>query len=212
MTNRGMPVGTVDERDEVAEGTRERILRAALRLFYARGYRGTSLGAFADVVGVSAPALYWHFSSKNELCYACVREELLRFVDGIERGTKGEDPPARLGGFVRAYVLLKLAQNEWLERPGAAMGYQQLRDALKPSRRKEIDALQRHVLDLLRGILTEGRHRGVFAFGDLTTTAFAVITTCEYVFSWVQPGGRRSAEEIADDYRDLVLAMVRFGA
>jgi AcrR family transcriptional regulator len=210
-----MPVPSVREHaatEEAAEGTRERILRAALKLFYARGYRGTSLGAIAEEVGISAPALYWHFTSKNELCYACVRQELVRFVDGIENGSKGDDPQTRLGGFVSQYVLLKLEQNEWLEKPGAAMGYQQLRDALKPERRSEIDALQRHVLDLLRGILAEGKECGVFGFGDLTTTAFAIITTCEYVFSWVQPGGRWTSEEIAAEYRRLVLAMVRFEA
>jgi AcrR family transcriptional regulator len=192
----------------VADGTRERILDVALRLFYARGYHGTSLSAIADEVGISAPSLYWHFESKNELCYIAVRDELRRFVDGLERGAQGDDAKQRLGGLVRAYVLLKLAQSERLERPGAAMGYQQLRDALKPARRRQIDLLQRHVLDLLRGILAEGRDHGVFAFGDLAATSFAVITVCEYVFSWVQPGGRLSAEQVADEYRDLVLAMV----
>jgi len=200
---------TATTRAADGDGTRQRILDVALRLFYARGYRATSLSAIADEVGISAPSLYWHFESKNELCFAAVRDELRRFVDGVESGAQGPDPRARLGGFVRAYVLLKLGQNERLETPGAAMGYRQLRDALRPARREEIDVLQRHVLDLLRGILAEGRERGVFAFGDLSTTAFAIITTCEYVFSWVQPGGRLSAHDIADEYRALVLAMVR---
>lgn len=191
-----------------ADGTRERILDVALRLFYARGYPGTSLSAIAEEVGISAPSLYWHFESKNQLCFIAVRDELRRFVDGVERGARGDNPKDQLGGLVRAYVLLKLAQSERLERPGAAMGYQQLRNALKPARRREIDVLQRHVLDLLRGILAEGRDQGAFAFGDLNATSFAVITVCEYVFSWVQPGGRLSAEQIADEYRELVLAMV----
>jgi TetR/AcrR family transcriptional regulator, cholesterol catabolism regulator len=192
-----------------ADGTRERILTVALRLFYARGYRGTSLSAIADEVGISAPSVYWHFESKHELCFACVRDELRRFIEGIERGTQGADPRTRLGGFVRAYVLLKLEQNEWLEQPGAGMGYRQLRDALKPARRAEIDALQRQVLSLLRSVLRAGRDDGVFGFDDVDTTAFAVITMCEYVYTWVQPGGRLSPDEIADEYRDLVLAMVR---
>jgi AcrR family transcriptional regulator len=165
--------------------------------------------AIADEVGISAPSLYWHFESKSELCFMALRGELGRFVATVERGATGEDPRARLGGFVRSYVLLKLAQNERLESPGAAMGYQQLRNALKPARRREIDVLQRRVVELLRDILIDGRQRGLFTFGDLTTTAFAVITTCEYVFAWVQPGRALSAEEIAGEYRDLVLAMVR---
>ncbi len=190
------------------DGTRERILEIALRLFYARGYTGTSVNAIARDAGLSAPSLYWHFESKNELCFEAVRNELLRFVEGVERGAEGEDPRERLGGFVRAYVLLKLGQSRRLERPGAAMGYQQLRNALKPERGREIDALQRRVLDLLRGILKQGREGRLFTFGDLSATSFAIITTCEYVFLWVRPGGL-SPSKIADEYRGLVLAMVR---
>ncbi len=191
------------------DGTRERILDVALRLFYARGYRGTSVGAIAEAVGISAPSLYWYFDSKNELCFAALRDELRRFVDTVEHGAAGERPELRLAGFARSYVLLKLAQNERLDAPGAAMGYQNLRDALTPERRREVDVLQRRVLDLLRGILLDGRERGVFSFGDLTTTSFAVITLCEYVFSWVQPHRELSSEDVADEYRDLVLAMVQ---
>ncbi len=206
--NRPVPNAAVSGAAPAADGTRERILDIALRLFYARGYTGTSVNAIASEVGLSAPSLYWHFESKNELCFEAIRTELLRFVEGVERGADAKDPRDRLGGFVRAYVLLKLAQSERLERPGAAMGYQQLRSALKPERGREIDVLQRRVLDLLRGILKAGRERGLFFFGDLSATSFAVITMCEYVFLWVRPGGL-SATKIADEYRALALAMVR---
>ncbi len=190
------------------DGTRQRILDVALRLFYARGYRGTSVSAIAEAVGITAPSLYWYFDSKNELCFAALRSELRDFVDTVELGAAGDQPEQRLAGFVHSYVLLKLGQRERLEAPGAAMGYQNLRDALTPERRQEIDVLQRRVLDLLRGILLDGRERGAFSFGDLTTTSFAVITLCEYVFSWVQPHRGLSPDEVADEYRRLVLAMV----
>ncbi|MBL5974555.1 MAG: TetR/AcrR family transcriptional regulator [Candidatus Leucobacter sulfamidivorax] len=189
--------------------TQERILDVALRLFYAQGYSKTSLSAIAEEVGISAPSLYWYFKSKNDLCYVALQRELRRFVDQVELGAAGGDPSTRLGGFVRSYVLLKLEQGERLVNPGAAIGYQNLREALKPEHQQDIDVLQRRVLDLLRGILIDGREQGVFKFGNLTTTSFAIITTCEYVFSWVQPGRALSPAEVADEYRTLMLTMVR---
>ncbi|AXK31583.1 TetR family transcriptional regulator [Streptomyces armeniacus] len=45
-------------------GTRERILRAAERLFVERGYHATALQEVADRVGITKPALYYHFDSK----------------------------------------------------------------------------------------------------------------------------------------------------
>ena len=71
--------------DEGSPATRDRVERAALGLFVARGYTATSLREIAQSVGVSVPALYYHFASKDELLRS-VTEPLLRAGDGfIER-------------------------------------------------------------------------------------------------------------------------------
>ncbi len=198
----------VVQEDGVAEQTRERIIRVATALFYEHGYRGTSLGAIAKEVGISAPALYWHFSSKRELCFTAVHEELSRFVYSLTSATQEPTPAAQLGQFVRTYVLLKLRQNEWLREPGAAGTYRQLHQALSTAQKERINGLQRRVADLLRSILTAGHDAGVFRFADLTATSFAVVTLCEYVFAWVHPDGRLTPAAVADIYRDLALQMV----
>ena len=47
--------------------TRDRILETALDLFIERGYDKTSLREIAERVGVTKAALYYHFSSKEEI-------------------------------------------------------------------------------------------------------------------------------------------------
>jgi AcrR family transcriptional regulator len=47
--------------------TRDRILDAALDLFIEQGYEKTSLREIAERVGVTKAALYYHFSSKEEI-------------------------------------------------------------------------------------------------------------------------------------------------
>ncbi|MGD0167978.1 MAG: helix-turn-helix domain-containing protein [Gaiellaceae bacterium] len=47
--------------------TRERILDTALDLFIERGYEKTSLRELAERVGITKAALYYYFSSKEEL-------------------------------------------------------------------------------------------------------------------------------------------------
>ncbi len=47
--------------------TRGRIEREALRLFAARGVNATSIRDIAAAVGVSEPALYRHFKSKDDI-------------------------------------------------------------------------------------------------------------------------------------------------
>jgi AcrR family transcriptional regulator len=53
-----------------ANSTRERILDAALDLFVAQGYDGTSLRQIAEQLGVTKAALYYHFESKEEILRA----------------------------------------------------------------------------------------------------------------------------------------------
>ncbi len=53
--------------DHPHSDTREKILRVALRLFADRGYPDTSMEEIAKQVGISKPAIYHHFSGKEEL-------------------------------------------------------------------------------------------------------------------------------------------------
>ena len=52
--------------------TRDRILDAANRLFYAEGIRAVSLDTIAEKAGVTKKTLYYHFASKEELLEACL--------------------------------------------------------------------------------------------------------------------------------------------
>lgn len=48
-------------------GTKEKILEAALELFSENGYEAVSVGQLASAVGIKAPSLYKHFSSKQDI-------------------------------------------------------------------------------------------------------------------------------------------------
>jgi TetR/AcrR family transcriptional regulator len=52
--------------------TRERIMAAALDLFSRRGYETSGVQEIADAAGLTKPALYYHFGSKQGLLDAIV--------------------------------------------------------------------------------------------------------------------------------------------
>jgi AcrR family transcriptional regulator len=60
--------------------TRDRVLQAAQALFAERGYRGASLRDIARRIGVKAPSLLHHFSSKQQL-YLAVLEQMFESLD-----------------------------------------------------------------------------------------------------------------------------------
>ena len=50
--------------------TRDRLVQAASKLFYAEGIRAVSLDAVAEKAGVTKRTLYYHFASKDDLVAA----------------------------------------------------------------------------------------------------------------------------------------------
>ena len=53
---------------------RERILAVARELFYRRGIHAVGVDAIAEAASTNKMTLYRHFSSKDELVAACLRE------------------------------------------------------------------------------------------------------------------------------------------
>ncbi len=65
---------------------RQRILAAALGVFFKYGYQRVSMNEIAAAAGISRPGLYLHFSSKEEI----FRAAIVQFADGlIEEIIKG---------------------------------------------------------------------------------------------------------------------------
>jgi AcrR family transcriptional regulator len=59
--------------------TRARIQQAALELFAERGMQQTSLRDIADRLGVTKPALYYHFASREDLLNSLVEPMIADF-------------------------------------------------------------------------------------------------------------------------------------
>jgi len=195
-------VGPADDSD-----SRSRILCAAGALFGERGYASTSLRAIANSVGMTPPALYWYFTSKQAILHALLHSALFDFIDAVEAEVVGPAPQDKLRQFVRAHVLKTLDQPRTLPYE-ALFGYRQMSRFLSDEERAELVAGQRRHLDLVRGTLREGIVCGCFRELDVTSTAFAIMSMCDYVNSWWKPDGRIAAGELADEYVDLVARMV----
>ncbi|MFC8130173.1 ScbR family autoregulator-binding transcription factor [Streptomyces sp. NPDC057302] len=58
---------------ERSERTRERLVHAGAELFHRHGYANASLSGIAAAAGVTKGALYFHFTSKEDLAHAVLR-------------------------------------------------------------------------------------------------------------------------------------------
>ncbi|MFI6102158.1 TetR/AcrR family transcriptional regulator [Lentzea sp. NPDC051213] len=78
-------------------GTKQRIMQTARELFATKGVQQTSLQEIADRLGITKPALYYHFSSREDLVRSIVTPLLddgERFLERME--ARGDVPPLEL--------------------------------------------------------------------------------------------------------------------
>jgi AcrR family transcriptional regulator len=71
----------------------EAVLDAAVAVFSARGYHDASMDAIAARAGVSKPAVYSHYGSKDELYVACIERAAGKFHDALEAGVLAAGGP-----------------------------------------------------------------------------------------------------------------------
>ena len=76
------------------EDTRQRILDVAAELFVEQGYDGTSLREIAERLGVTKAALYYHFSSKDQILRALLapgNEVIAELIGRLEAARGSEE-------------------------------------------------------------------------------------------------------------------------
>jgi TetR/AcrR family transcriptional regulator len=70
---------------EQDEHVRTRLLNAAVRVFDRKGYAGASVREIAEMAGVTKPALYYHFGSKEGVLLAVLRQAQEEFAGAVDQ-------------------------------------------------------------------------------------------------------------------------------
>lgn len=190
------------------------ILAAAVGLFSRRGYEATTMQDVADAVGITAPAIYYHFDSKPALLFEVIERNLRAVLERIETGAPAEGPghpaAAALEHFVRTHIEFQIATMEGARIYNAMfLGTGTLHTMLSKSQRQRIAELQRRFRDRLDGILARGVAAGEFSVEEPTVVAMGIIAFGEFVPAWYRAETAVAAEAIAGQYASLAVRMVR---
>jgi TetR/AcrR family transcriptional regulator len=73
----------VDSNKETIEGTEERILAAARKVFFKQGYGGARMQEIADEAGINKAMLHYYFRSKDKLFEQVFREAFGRLLPSL---------------------------------------------------------------------------------------------------------------------------------
>ncbi len=190
------------ERDEAV---RRRIIRAAAETYRERGYERAGMADIARRLGMTAPALYWYFRSKEDILVAFLEHtvaDLIQFVRSLLHST---EPKQRLWEFMYAYALWQLQQQELSAAYERIYALGHLRNSLPEKQRQRITSLERDFYGICRDLIAtiQGRDRNA----AVAPVAFAMIGMVEHLISWFSPNGPMSVKQVATLYADLAVAM-----
>lgn len=184
--------------------TSETVLDTALTLFAQRGYHGTALSQIAESLGIRTPSLYNHMRSKQELLETIVGRTLDDVLADFHAAVQGaDDPIAALRAATRVYALRHATHRR------EALVVNRDTTSLPEPARTAMQERRREHERAVRAVITQGIAEGVFAVGNAALASFAILEMSVSIARWFQDDGPCTAEQVADEYAEFALRIVK---
>jgi TetR/AcrR family transcriptional regulator, cholesterol catabolism regulator len=190
-------------RDEILAYKRDRILQEAVKLFYQRGFTGTTLDDIAAELGVTKPFIYTHFRSKVDLLAALCQPTIEMSLAAVSHASDSEGTPTtRLRKAMEEFTRVILQRQ-----PNIAIYFREEKN-LTPEALDAINTLRKKFDRVLSGLLQEGVASGEFAIPDVNVAALAIGGMISWAYTWHRPDGRLTIDDVCGRLADLALQMV----
>jgi AcrR family transcriptional regulator len=187
-----------------------RIADAAIELFYAQGSVATTVREIASACGLTAGALYNHFSSKEQLLYILVRDVHVLAHAQMQAALEAADPDPASQLAVLVRILVSHTAGAKKQSRVANREF----TMLTGSRREEIRTLRRQIRDQFAAVLQAGADQGVFMLpggngpGSAALTGSTISVLCVHISERTLRNYPFSTAELQDRYAEMALRMV----
>ena len=189
-------------REEILAYKRERILEEAVKLFYERGFTGTTLDDIATELGVTKPFIYTHFRGKVELLAALCKPTIELSLEAVTSAAALPGTPTeRLRKAVAGFTTVVLHRQ-----PNIAIYFREEKN-LAPEALAEINTLRKQFDRVLSGLIAQGVAAGEFDLQDPSLAALALGGMISWAYTWYRPAGRLTIEDTAERMAELALRM-----
>jgi TetR/AcrR family transcriptional regulator, cholesterol catabolism regulator len=202
----GLPIGELVEPEGKGEGTKSRILDTSITLFAERGFEACTMRDIGSAVGIKAPAIYNHYSSKEDVLAAAMEHIMGRFFWSLLGPLEEKPMEVWLKAIVRSHVSWQLNYPRLSQANDALLNAPNKKKILPPSVYKRVVGVQRSYVDLLTALI----HLSVPKSGewDVRVSAFAIAAICDRVVGWYDPDGPLEVRQVADRSWKLISRMI----
>jgi AcrR family transcriptional regulator len=190
-------------RREIKRNKQERILGEAEQLFYERGFRGTTMDAIADAIGVTKPFVYEIYVHKIDILVAISLRIVNFSLATIQEARRaGGSPEEQLARFARNYTQIVIANQA-----GVAVFFRE-EATIPPAVTLALNEIKGRFDDELAELLAEGVSGGRFTVADVRMAGLAIGGMMSWIYIWYRDKGRLTPQSIADQMADYALGLV----
>lgn len=190
-------------REKRAAKKKEDILRSASKIISRRGYEGATMEDIAAELLMTKGALYYYFSSKEELLYQCHALILSEASKQLEEIYKEETSSAeKLKKAITFHIDIAITEKEnfnMIIKPGLTFSDEHISLILR--QRDEY-------AEIFDKIIQQGMERGEFLDQDIKMSRMIILGAVNWIQQWYSPGGEKSKEDIAKVYAEYLLKML----
>jgi AcrR family transcriptional regulator len=181
------------------------ILKSAAAAFRRRGFHGASVDEIASALQMTKGNLYYYFTNKEEILYAChdySLDILLQLMAQVQAETTPADQ--KLRRLVLAFVHLILDELQ-----GTALTLDP--EALSPPLLKRIIAKRDRFDKGMREIIQQGIDQQALHPGDPKMIEFAIMGAVNWISKWYDPAGPMTSEQIGQAFADYLVGGLKRG-
>jgi AcrR family transcriptional regulator len=177
------------------------VIAVAAELFAERGYQRTSVGDLTEATGLAAGGLYHYIGSKEQLLISICDALMDPLLEQAQAIVSAQAPPeVQLRELVRAWVAHVEAH-----RPHMLVFQQERQTIEREPQWRRVRSKRKAFERLLEQLLERGEQAGTLRFADRQLALLGLLAMVNYMPQWYRPGGRLSAQQVADGYCDLLL-------
>ncbi|WP_431971473.1 TetR/AcrR family transcriptional regulator [Nocardia sp. bgisy134] len=177
------------------------ILDTFTRHVAEKGYDGTSFSGVARELGISQGLIVHHYGTKARLLEALHISYMRQRIDEAERIiSQFSTPTERMAGLLHASMLYQVR-----DRNRTVAFQREVARFAEQDETAEGRKLRRYYIGIMRGVLESGVASGEFRPVDGSVRTLLIFGAAQWAWTWFDPEGRSSAEQVGAELVDLTL-------